>query len=173
MKACRRQPLLCSGQSFWLQIQRSWDRFPALPGFRSSTSKRGTLSLVSTTEELLGRNSSGSGLENWEYGSNDPPRWTRAISHPQKLALISPTRGVRSIGIVRSQTKATMFVVCCCRFITVFTEPENNLYTKLEKFSPYYFILFLQEKDRNNEFAITLTKWTKTESKIWYVGWSI
>jgi hypothetical protein len=29
---------------------------------------RGPLSLVSTTEELRGRNSSGSGLENWDYG---------------------------------------------------------------------------------------------------------
>jgi hypothetical protein len=30
--------------------------------------ERGTLSLVSTIEELLGRKSSGSGLENREYG---------------------------------------------------------------------------------------------------------
>jgi hypothetical protein len=30
--------------------------------------ERGPLSLVSTTEELLGRKSSGSGLENREYG---------------------------------------------------------------------------------------------------------
>jgi hypothetical protein len=30
--------------------------------------KRGPLSLVSTTQELLGRNSSGSGIENREYG---------------------------------------------------------------------------------------------------------
>jgi hypothetical protein len=29
---------------------------------------------VSTTEELLGRNSSGSGLENREYGRGDPLR---------------------------------------------------------------------------------------------------
>jgi hypothetical protein len=34
--------------------------------------KRGALSLVSTTEELLERKSSGSGLENREYGSRDP-----------------------------------------------------------------------------------------------------
>jgi hypothetical protein len=39
--------------------------------------KRGALSLVSTTEELLGRKSSGSGLENQDYGSRDPPRWPR------------------------------------------------------------------------------------------------
>jgi hypothetical protein len=30
--------------------------------------ERGPLSLLSTTEELLGRNSSGFGLENREYG---------------------------------------------------------------------------------------------------------
>jgi hypothetical protein len=30
--------------------------------------ERGPLGLVSTTEELLGRDSSGSGLENREYG---------------------------------------------------------------------------------------------------------
>jgi hypothetical protein len=30
------QPLWPSGQSFWLQIQRSWVRFPALPDFLRS-----------------------------------------------------------------------------------------------------------------------------------------
>jgi hypothetical protein len=36
--------------------------------------KRGPLSLVSTTEELLGRKSSDSDLENREYGRRDPSR---------------------------------------------------------------------------------------------------
>jgi hypothetical protein len=36
--------------------------------------ERGPLRLVSTIEELLGRNSSGSGLENREYGRGDPLR---------------------------------------------------------------------------------------------------
>jgi hypothetical protein len=36
--------------------------------------ERGPLSLVSTIEELLGRNSSGCGLENREYGRGDPLR---------------------------------------------------------------------------------------------------
>jgi hypothetical protein len=31
-----RPPLWSSGQSFWLQIQRSWVRFTALPGFLKS-----------------------------------------------------------------------------------------------------------------------------------------
>jgi hypothetical protein len=66
-------PLWSSGQSSWLQIQRS--------GFHSRQYQifwevvgleRGPLSLVSTTEELLGRKSSGSGLESSEYGTRDP-----------------------------------------------------------------------------------------------------
>jgi hypothetical protein len=36
--------------------------------------EQGPLSLVSTTEELLERKSSGSGLENREYGRRDPSR---------------------------------------------------------------------------------------------------
>jgi hypothetical protein len=37
-------PLLSSGQSFWLQIQRSWVRFPAVPHFlRSRGSGTGSI----------------------------------------------------------------------------------------------------------------------------------
>jgi hypothetical protein len=85
---------------------------PALPNLlRSSGSERGPLSLVSTTEKLLGRNSSGSGLENREYGRGDPLRWPRDTLYPQKLALSSSICGGRSVGIVRLQTKATEFVL--------------------------------------------------------------
>jgi hypothetical protein len=67
---------------------------------------RGPLRLVSTIEEILGRNSSDSCLENRDYG-----RVHRA-DHPtpfylQKLALTSTTSGGRSVGIVRSRTKTT------------------------------------------------------------------
>jgi hypothetical protein len=74
--------------------------------------ERGPLSLVSTTEELLGRNisSSGSGLENREYGRGDPLRWPRDTYYPQKLALTLPTNGGRSVVTVRLLSKAT---VCC------------------------------------------------------------
>jgi hypothetical protein len=71
--------------------------------------ERGPLSRMSTTEELLGRNSSGSGLENQEYGHGDPLRWSRDTLYPQKLALTSPTSGGRSVSIVRLRTKATEF----------------------------------------------------------------
>jgi hypothetical protein len=73
--------------------------------------ERGPLSLLSTIEELLGRNSSGSGLESREYGRGDPLRWPRDTLYPQKLALTSPTCGGRSVGIVLLRTKATEFVV--------------------------------------------------------------
>jgi hypothetical protein len=59
-----RPPLWSSGQSFWLQIQmpgfdyRRYQIFWEVVGL-----ERGPLSLVSTTEELLGRKSSGSGPE--------------------------------------------------------------------------------------------------------------
>jgi hypothetical protein len=61
--------------------------------------ERGPLSLLSTIEELLGRKSSGSGLESREYGRRDPSHWPRG-TYPQKLAPTSPTSGGSSIGIV-------------------------------------------------------------------------
>jgi hypothetical protein len=71
--------------------------------------ERGPLSLVSTIEELLGRNSSGFGLEIREYGRGDPLRWQRVTLYPQKSTLTSPTRSDRLIDIVRSRTKTTEF----------------------------------------------------------------
>jgi hypothetical protein len=74
-----------------LQLVRIWDRLCGLvvriPGYRSGGLgfdswhgkkvvglERGPLSLVSTSEELLGINSSGSGLERREYGRRNPSR---------------------------------------------------------------------------------------------------
>jgi hypothetical protein len=71
--------------------------------------ERGPPSLVSTIEELLGKKSSGSGLESREYGRRDPSRWPCGTLYPQTLALTSPTSGGRSIGIVRSRTQTTEF----------------------------------------------------------------
>jgi hypothetical protein len=67
------------------------------------------LSLVSTTEELLGRKSSGSSLEIRGYGRRDPSRLPRCTLYPQKFALTSPASGGRSVGTVRSRTQATDF----------------------------------------------------------------
>jgi hypothetical protein len=59
--------------------------------------ERGPLSLVSTTEELLGRKSSSSGLENREYGRGDPSRWPRGTLYPQKVGNHFADK-LRSIG---------------------------------------------------------------------------
>jgi hypothetical protein len=81
-------PLWSSGQSFWLQIQRS--------GFDSRRHrifwevlglKRGPLSLVSITEELLGRKYSGPGLENREYCRRDSSCWSRDTLYPQNVGI--------------------------------------------------------------------------------------
>jgi hypothetical protein len=66
--------------------------------------ERGSLGLVSTTEELLGRKSSGSGLKNGEYGRGDPSRRPRDTLCSQKLALTSPTSGGRSVDIFHTRT---------------------------------------------------------------------
>jgi hypothetical protein len=71
-------PLWSSGQSSWLQVQRSaldsrrYQIFWEVVGL-----ERGPLSLVSTIEELLERKSSGSSLENRNYGRRYSPRWPR------------------------------------------------------------------------------------------------
>jgi hypothetical protein len=105
---CWRPPLWSSRQSSWLQIQRSgfdsrrYQMFWEVVGL-----ERGPLSLVSAIEELLGRESSGFGLESREYGRREPSRWPRDTFYPQKLVLTSPTSGGRSVGIVRSRTQVT------------------------------------------------------------------
>jgi hypothetical protein len=47
--------------------------------------EQGPLSLVSTTEELLGRKSNDSGLEIREYGRRDSSCWPRGTLYPQKV----------------------------------------------------------------------------------------
>jgi hypothetical protein len=69
--------------------------------------ERGPLSLVSTTEELLDRNSSGSGLEIREYGRRDPLRRPRGTLYPQ-ISSDFADKG-RSLVIVRSRTQAMKF----------------------------------------------------------------
>jgi hypothetical protein len=106
-----RPPLWSSSQSSWLQIQRfgfdsrRYHIFWEVVGL-----KRGPLSFVSTTEEMLERKSNGSGLVNRDYCRRYPSRWPRTILYQQTLALTSPTSGGRSVGIVLSQTQATEFI---------------------------------------------------------------
>jgi hypothetical protein len=71
--------------------------------------ERSPLSLVSTTEESLERKSSDSGLET-ENTALGIRHADHVALYQQKLAPISPTSGFRSVGIVRSRTKATEFL---------------------------------------------------------------
>jgi hypothetical protein len=103
-----RPPLWSSGQSFWLEIQRSrfdsrlYQIFWEVVGL-----ERGPFSLVSKIEELHERKSSCSGLESREYCRRDSSLWPRFALYRQTLALTSPTSGCRSVGILRSRTQAT------------------------------------------------------------------
>jgi hypothetical protein len=106
----RRPSLWSSSQSSWIQIQKSGFDSRRYQIFREVMGlERGPLSLVSTAEGLLGKNSSDSGLDIRKYGHRDPSRWPRGTLYPLKLALTSPTSGGRSFGIVRSRTQATDF----------------------------------------------------------------
>jgi hypothetical protein len=103
-------PQWSSGQSSWLQIQSSgFDSRRYQVFWEVVRLERGPLSRASATEELLGRKSSGSGLENREYGREDPLCWPRDNLYPQKLSLTPPTSSCRSVCIVRSRTQATEF----------------------------------------------------------------
>jgi hypothetical protein len=81
---------------------------------------------MSTIEELLRRKSSGSGPENREYSSKDPLPWPRYTLYPQKLEVISPTRGGLLVGVVRWRIQATE--------LSFFNESlSKGIYSLLEK----------------------------------------
>jgi hypothetical protein len=89
-----------SGQSSWLQLQRSgfdsrrYHIFWEVVGL-----EQGPLSLMSTTEEPVERNSSGSGLENRGYGRRGSTSLTtEKLLYPEKLTLASPTNGLADFG---------------------------------------------------------------------------
>jgi hypothetical protein len=101
-------PLWSSGQSSWLQLQRSlldsrrYHIFWEVVGL-----ERGPLSLLNTIEELFEIKSSGSGLECREYRRRYPSRWPHGTVYSQMLALTWPTSGYRSICTFRLRTQAT------------------------------------------------------------------
>jgi hypothetical protein len=92
-----RPRLRSSGQSSWLQIQRSGFDSWRYQIFWVVGLERGPLSLVSTTEELLERNCSESGQEIREYGRRDPSHLPRDNLYPQTLALRSQGAVSRSV----------------------------------------------------------------------------
>jgi hypothetical protein len=58
-------------------------------------------SWVQLRSYLKKKKKSCSGPENRDYGRMDPSCWPRGTFYQQKLSLTSPTRGGRSVGIVR------------------------------------------------------------------------
>jgi hypothetical protein len=127
-------PLWSSGS--WLQIQRSGIDSRSYQIFwEVEDLERVTLSLVSTTEELLGRNNNVSGLESREYGRRDQLRWPCDTLYQQKLALTSPTSGGPSVGIVPSRSQTTEFFyyyhgsTALCWALAAFLVPKS--YTQL------------------------------------------
>jgi hypothetical protein len=85
--------------------------------------ERGPLALVSTIEALLGRKSSGSGLENREYGRRDPLCRPCNILYPQNVALNLPKSSGRSVSIVHSRPNVLDFFA----FYLLETYSKNEL----------------------------------------------
>jgi hypothetical protein len=73
--------------------------------------EQGPLSLVSTIEELLGWNSSSSGLEIREYALGDLLLWPLDTLYPQKLALTSQTNGGHLVDIVGWQAMEYIYLL--------------------------------------------------------------
>jgi hypothetical protein len=103
-------PLWSGGQSSLLQIQRSVFDSLRYQIFWVVGLERGALGPVSTTEELLGRKSSGSGLESRKYDRRNPSRWPRYTLYPLSAKVGTNFSDKRqSLGIVGSRTQATEF----------------------------------------------------------------
>jgi hypothetical protein len=83
--------------------------------------ERGPLSLMSTTEELLGRKLAAPVLkiENTAIGIHRADH--AKLLYPQKLALTLQTSGSCSVGIVRQRTKSTKLLV-------IITKVYNNIF---------------------------------------------
>jgi hypothetical protein len=133
---------------------RSLGSIPWGPDLLSSSESgtSGPLSLMSTTEELLGRNSSGSGLEKREYGHKDPSCWPRGTLYQQKLAITSPTSGGRSVGIVHLWTQTTEFV-CFVSLMVHWSSMYLNQGSDLSKELHINWLVFSIQCDMSEEYC--------------------
>jgi hypothetical protein len=85
-----RPPLWSSGHSFWLQIQRSWVRFLALPDFlRSSESGTGSTQPREDNWGATWKKNVAAPVKKTEINDRgNPLRLSRSTLYPQNLALL-------------------------------------------------------------------------------------
>jgi hypothetical protein len=123
-------------QSSWLLIRR--------PGFDSRHYQKkkvvgpGTGSTQPRENNWVATwwKSSGSCLENREYGRRDPSRWLRGTLYPQKFAITSPTDGGRSVGVIRSRTQTMEFSLVSHIFFEIIKQKAMHT-PKLLHFETY------------------------------------
>jgi hypothetical protein len=102
-------PLWSSGQSSWLQIQRSrFDSQHYQILWEVVGLEWGPFSLVSTTEELLGRESSGSGLEIREYSRRNLSCWPRGANKRRSLGWYSSLADSNHKLLYHSEVSSTL-----------------------------------------------------------------
>jgi len=70
--------------------------------------------------------------------------------YPQKLALTSPTGGGRSVGIVRSRTKATEFIIIIIIIIIIINNRFSDLCCLKLQYSGHYVISLEQSPTFRN-----------------------
>jgi hypothetical protein len=130
-------PLWSSGQSSWLQIQRSWSDSRRCQSFRAVVGlERGPFSLVCTIKKLLERKNGSSGLENRDFGRRT--EYGTAI-YPQKVSTNFADHR-RSLG--RGLSHRVFFfenVIICFTLLSSWWTLKVNLWYRVMFWSSFNF----------------------------------